>query len=234
MKKIIFTGGSGKFGKIFKKINVNKKNIYYPSSNTFDITNIRKMEKFIKKIKPKFIVHSAAVSRPMELHEKKPEISINTNIIGTSNIVNLCHKYKIKLIYFSTNYVYPSKKGNYKEMHPLLPFNNYGWSKLGGECAVQMLKNSLVLRICMTEKPFAYKYAYTNLKTNFIFHEDLAKVFFKLMNKKGIINIGGPAQSVYNFVKKNNKKIKKKILKKTNNSLPLDSTMNIGKFKKII
>ena len=51
MKKIIFTGGSGKFGKIFKKINFNKKNIYYPSSNTFDITNIRKMEKFIKKIK---------------------------------------------------------------------------------------------------------------------------------------------------------------------------------------
>ena len=49
MKKIIFTGGSGKFGKIFKKINFNKKNIYYPSSNTFDITNIRKMEKFIKK-----------------------------------------------------------------------------------------------------------------------------------------------------------------------------------------
>ena len=74
MKKIIFTGGSGKFGKIFKKINVNKKNIYYPSSNTFDITNIRKMEKFRKKIKPKFIIF-----RPMELHEK-PEISINTNI----------------------------------------------------------------------------------------------------------------------------------------------------------
>ena len=56
----------------------------------------------------------------------------------------------------------------------------------------------------MTEKPFLYKYAYTNLKTNFMFHEDLAKVFFKLINKKGIINIGGPSQSVYNFAKKNN------------------------------
>ena len=234
MKKIIFTGGSGKFGKIFKKINVNKKNIYYPSSNTFDITNIRKMEKFIKKIKPKFIVHSAAVSRPMELHEKKPEISINTNIIGTSNIVNLCHKYKIKLIYFSTNYVYPSKKGNYRENHPLLPFNNYAWSKLGGECAVQMLKNSLILRICMTEKPFIHRYAYSNLRTNFMFHEDLAKVFFKLINKKGIINIGGPVQSVYNFAKKSNKKIKKRFIKSTKNLLPLNSTMNIRKFKKIV
>ncbi len=233
MKKIIFTGGSGKFGKVFKKLN-SKKNIYYPSSNIFDVTNLKKMEQLIKKIKPKIIIHAAAVSRPMDLHEKEIERSIKTNIIGTSNVVNLCHKYKIKLIYFSTNYVYPSKKGNYKEYNPLLPFNNYAWSKLGGECAVHMLKNSLILRICMTEKPFMYKYAYTNLKTNFIFHEDLAKVFFKLINKKGVINIGGPAQSVHNFAKKYNKKIKKKVLKKTKNCLPLNSTMSVVKFRKIL
>ena len=212
MKKIIFTGGSGKFGKVFKKFFSNKSYILYPSSKIFDITNIKKMEKFIKKVKPKFIVHAAAISRPMELHEKNIINSINTNIIGTSNIVNICQKYNIKLIYFSTNYVYPSKKGNYKEDNPVLPINNYAWSKMGGECAVQMLKNSLILRICMTEKPFLYKYAYTNLKTNFMFHEDLAKVFFKLINKKGIINVGGPTQSVYNFAKNTNKKTKKKFL----------------------
>ncbi len=234
MKKIIFTGGSGKFGRVFKRLNSNRKNIYYPSSNIFDVTNFKKMEKLIRRIKPKFIIHAAAISRPMDLHEKNNQKSINTNIIGTSNIVNLCQKYQIKLIYFSTNYVYPSKKGNYKEYNPLLPFNNYAWSKLGGECAVQMLKNSLILRICMTEKPFLYKYAYTNLKTNFMFHEDLAKVFFKLINKKGIINIGGPAQSVHSFAKSFNKEIKKKILKKTKNGLPLNSTMNIVKFKKIL
>ena len=51
MKKIIFTGGNGKFGKVFKELNFNKKNIYYPSSNSFDVTNIKKMEKVFKKIK---------------------------------------------------------------------------------------------------------------------------------------------------------------------------------------
>ena len=234
MKKIIFTGGSGKFGKIFKKFHAKKKNIFYPSSKIFDVTNIKKMEKFIRNVKPKFIIHTAAVSRPMKLHEKNIQKSININIVGTSNLVNLCQKYKIKLIYFSTNYVYPFKNGNYKEDNPILPINNYAWSKLGGECAVQMLKNSLILRICMTEKPFLYKFAYTNLKTNFMFHEDFAKVFFKLINKKGIINIGGPVQSVYNFAKKNNKGIKKSILRSQKNSLPLNSTMNVGKFKKIL
>ncbi len=233
MKKIIFTGGSGKFGKVFKRFHSNKSNIFYPSSKSFDITKLRVMEKFIKKIKPKIIIHTAAISRPMELHERNIIKSINTNIIGTSNIVNLCQKYKIKLIYFSTNYVYPHKKGNYKEDHPLLPINNYAWSKMGGECAVQMLKNSLVLRICMTEKPFLYKYAYTNLKTNFMFHEDLARIFFKLINKKGIINVGGPTQSVYNFAKKSNQKVKRKKIKSKDGILPLNSTMNIAKFKKI-
>ena len=67
-----------------------------------------------------------------------------------------------------------------------------------------------------------------------MFHEDLAKVFFKLINKKGIINVGGPTQSVYNFAKKNNRKIKKKLMKTTTKSLPLNSTMNTRKFRKIL
>ena len=48
MKKIIFTGGSGKFGQVFKRFNSKRKNIFYPTSNIFDVTNIKKMEKFIK------------------------------------------------------------------------------------------------------------------------------------------------------------------------------------------
>jgi len=205
MKKIIFTGGSGRFGKVFKNINLDKKDIYYPSSKIFDVTDSKKMENFIKKIKPKFIIHAAAISRPMDLHEKKIDRSIKTNIIGTANLVNLCQKYKIKLIYFSTNYVYPSKNGNYKEHHPLLPINNYAWSKLGGECAVQMYKNSLILRFCMTEKPFIHNVAFKDLITNFIFHEDVVKMFPKLIKHKGIINIGGKKSSVYKFAKQYNK-----------------------------
>ena len=61
----------------------------------------------------------------------------------------------------------------------------------------------------MTEKPFVHKYAYANVKSNFIFQEDAAKMIFKIINKKGIINIGGPSQSVYKFAKKFRSKIKK-------------------------
>ena len=70
---------------------------------------IKSIENYFKKIKPKYVLHAAALSRPMNIHDKKFQ-SIDLNIIGTANIVKVCEKYKIKLIYFSTNYVYPGKK----------------------------------------------------------------------------------------------------------------------------
>ena len=149
--------------------------------------------------------------------------------------LNKIQNLKIKLVYFSTSYVYPGKKGNYKENDPLLPINNYAWSKLGGECAVQMYKNSLILRVSMTEKPFVHKKAFVDAFTNFIYHEDLVKIFLKLINKKGIINIGGPTQSVYNFVKKSNKNIGKISIKKNKKiKFPPNSSMNLSRLKKII
>ena len=84
----------------------------------------------------------------------------------------------------------------------------------------------------MTEKPFAYDKAYTNLKTNFIFHEELVKILPKLINKKGILNIGGKTQSVYKFAKKTNPLVKGIIAKKSS-KLPLNQTMNITLLKKI-
>ena len=168
-------------------------------------------------------------------HELNIQKSINLNIIGTSNMVNACSNQKTKLIYFSTSYVYPGTKGNYKEGDALFPVNNYAWSKLGGESAVQMYKNSLILRICMTEKPFVHKSAFCDVLTNFIYHKDLVKIFLKLINKKGIINVGGPTQTVYNFVKKENPKIKKSYAKKINGlNFPLNSSMSLKKLKKYL
>ena len=85
----------------------------------------------------------------------------------------------------------------------------------------------------MTEKPFAYDKAYTNLKTNFIFHEELVKILPKLINKKGILNIGGKTQSVYKFAKKT-KPLVKGVIAKKSSKLPLNQTMNITLLKKII
>ena len=233
-KKIVVTGGSGRFAQSLKKIR-SKYKFIYPKKKSLNITRPKSITKFLKKERPESVLHLAGLSRPMSIHDKNIKRSIDLNIVGTANLVRVCSELKIKLIYFSTSYVYPGKKGNYSEQDAVLPWNNYGWSKLGGECAVQMYKNSLILRVCMTEKPFLHKKAFANVKLNFIFHDELSKLLIKLLNKKGIINLGGPTKTVYNFAKKYNKKVKKIYVRKNSvYNFPLKPFMNLSKLKKII
>jgi dTDP-4-dehydrorhamnose reductase len=230
MIKILVTGGHGRFASELKKIKTNIEFIYL-TKNQLNILNPSSILKIIKKYKPKKILHLAGLSRPMFEHEKNITKSINLNIVGTANLVNACSKYKIQIIYFSTSYVYPGNKGDYKETDALLPWNNYGWSKLGGEAAVQMYKNSLILRVCMTEKPFVHNKAYANVKSNFIYQDDLARIFLKLINKKGIYNIGGKSQTIFNFASKYKKNVKKLF---SMGEFPLKQNMNLKKLYKVI
>lgn len=233
--KIVVTGGTGRFGNVIKQESKESKlEFYFPSSKKLNILNFNSICKFLVLRKPKYLIHLAGLSRPMSLHDKSISDSIDKNIIGTANITKACSKYNIKLIYISTCYVYPGKKGNYSENSPLLPINNYAWSKLGGESSVQMYHNSLILRASITEKPFVHKSAFIDFKTNFIFHDELVKKIIKIRDQKGIVNIGGKSQSVYNFAKKYNKKIKKISAKEMlGKKTPLNITMNINKFKKL-
>ena len=231
-KKILVTGGDGRFAKILKKNN-KKLDLFFASKKECNILNLKSISKIIKKIKPKILIHCAGLSRPMNIHDKNISKSIDLNIIGTANITKMCKKYNIKLIYFSTGYVYAGTKGNYSENDPVKPFNKYGLSKLGGECSVAMYSNSLILRITMTEKPFLHKKAYKNLKSNFMFHEDLVKILPKIINQKGILNVGGKSQSVFSFAKKGGFKVKG-IKAKKNLAFPLNQTMNLAKLKSII
>ena len=79
----------------------------------------------------------------------------------------------------------------------------------------------------MTEKPFVHRKAFTNVKTNFIFHEDVVPILFQLLDCKGIINIGGKKQTIYKFAKQSNKKVKKALAKKK--IIPLNSTLDLKK-----
>lgn len=230
IKKIIVTGGDGRFAKVLRKTKSNY-NFIFRSKKQLNILSDKSIKLNLNKIKPDCVLHLAGLSRPMAIHDRNINKSIDLNIIGTANLVKMCNLYKKKLIFFSTNYVYPGKKGNYKETDPLLPWNNYGWSKLGAESTVQMYKNSLIIRACMTEKPFVHKKAYANVRSNFIFQEDAAKIIFKLLNKKGIINVGGPSQTVFNFAKKFNKKLKKIYSK---GEFPKRTDMNLNYLNRII
>ena len=235
-KRIIFTGGTGRFGQVLKKAASSLElNFIFPTSKVLNILKIESIRSYLKLKKPQYLIHAAGLSRPMDMHDKDISKSIDLNIIGTSNITKVCSELNIKLIFFSTSYVYPGEIGNYKEDSPLKPINNYGLSKMGGEAAVQMYKNSLILRLSMTENPFIHKNAFTDFITNFIYHDDVVKILIKILDKKGILNIGGKSQSVYDFAKSKKIKVKKILAKKIlGKNAKLNVSMNLNKLKKLL
>ena len=116
--KILVTGGNGRFAKVMKKNFIHKKNYIFLDKKKFNILSRNSIQKNLIKYKPKIVIHLAALSRPMALHYENIQKSISINIIGTSNLVIECSKLNIKLVHFSTQYVYPGLKGNYSENSP--------------------------------------------------------------------------------------------------------------------
>jgi len=175
------------------------------SKREMDITNEEQVSNVIKKYMmmpdfPKYIIHTAALTKPMDINDKNPITSVDVNIVGTANIAKICHKYGIKFIYISTDFVY--NNGLCDEESSLKPINSYGWSKLGGECVAHVVPNSLILRCSLCDIPFRHKAAFNNIYRTSITHKDAAKLILKVKDETGIINIGGPVQTVYDFVKK--------------------------------
>jgi len=237
MKTVLVSGGDGKFAKELQKYSgrLSDYNVLLPPKKAMNVEDFEQVDYMLEMVKPDYFIHAAALTRPMSLHEENPHASISTNIIGTSNVVLSCMKYKIKLIYISTDYVYPGDDGDYSEEDSLLPFTKYGWSKLGGECAVQIYDNSLILRMCMANKPFPHEKALADVTKSFMYDDEAAKITLQLLDETGIINVGGRAETVYEFAQRENPNVGKAFLKDVEDvAMGVDSSMDISKLKGIV
>ena len=63
-KKILLTGGDGRFAQILKKNNKSL-DIFFVSKKQCNILDLSSIYKIIKKIRPKILIHCAGLSRPM-------------------------------------------------------------------------------------------------------------------------------------------------------------------------
>ena len=68
MKKILVTGSDGRFAKVLKKTKT-KHNFLFFNKKQLNILNFNSIVKIVKKNKPKYILHLAALSRPMNIHD---------------------------------------------------------------------------------------------------------------------------------------------------------------------
>jgi len=241
VKKILISGGGGRLAKQIIKHNVEYE-VAAPTKKEMDITTRSSVETCISKYAPDIFLHAAAYTRPMKKHQDNPGLSVETNIIGTANVVLACIEQNIKLVYISTDYVYPGTRGDYKEEDPVSPYGTtsdgiakYGWSKLGGECAVRLYDNSLILRVCTCNRPFPHAQAIGDVKKSYIFEDEAALIILRLLDERGIINVGGRAQTVYDFARNRVPNIKKIFAGDIGDvSMAPDTSMNTDKLTAIL
>lgn len=228
-KKIVLFGATGKLGKELIKLY----DFIAPPYNKIDITNFDKTNRYLKKINPSIIIHTAALVGAKECEEDK-EIAYKTNVIGTYNIAKICQKNNIKLIYISTDSIFDGEKGNYKEEDIPNPINYYSFTKFAGECFTQMVSSYLIIRTSFISKyAFPYEKAFTDQYTSRMPIELLAKDILIAMKKEleGIINIAGEKDTLYNIVKKINPNIGKITRAEINLNLPKDLSLNCNKWR---
>ena len=241
--KIVITGGQGDLANQIIKAN-SCHEICAPSRADMDITSVPSIRSFLDSIGfvPDILIHAAAMTRPMSRHHEDPVLSIHSNIIGTSNVVAECIARRIKLVYISTDYVYPGTEGNYSEDSPLLPFgggkdgiSKYGWSKLGGECAVRLHHDYLIVRACICGRPFPHKNALSDVRKSFMYNDEAAKCLLQLLDQNGVVNLGGPPKTVYEFASESCSDVQPiSRLDIQNASIAPDTTMNIRKLSSLL
>ena len=157
MSKILVTGGLGFIGsnlitklleKKYKVLNIDK--ISYASNfyNTKDfsknknykfikcnLSNLKKLQKIINKFKPSGIFNVAAETH-VDRSIDGPKSFIDSNIIGTFNLLEIIRNYKnkIKIVHISTDEVYGDVlKGRSKEDDPYKPSSPYAASKASSD-----------------------------------------------------------------------------------------------------
>lgn len=151
--KILITGCGGMLGEAVYSIysdicavkatdiDVNEKWLSY-----LDVRDYQALEKKILEFQPTAIFHLAALT-DLEYCENNSQESYKTNTMGTENIVNLCKKHNILMVYIATAGAYDGNQDAYNDYDLPHPINYYGKSKYAGEIAVRChLDNYFIFR----------------------------------------------------------------------------------------
>ncbi len=147
--KILVTGVGGQLGFDVARV-LKDRNIDYVGADLqeFDITDFAAAHAFITEHKPDAVIHCSAYTA-VDAAEDNKELCYKVNVTGTENIARICKGIGAKMMYISTDYVFPGTGDCFYEVDAeTKPINHYGLTKFEGEKAVQtILKDYYIVRI---------------------------------------------------------------------------------------
>ncbi len=114
----------------------------------FDITDREAVHTYLLDSRPDAVIHCSAWTA-VDKAEEFPEQAEAVNAGGTQNIALACKEIGAKMLYISTDYVFPGSGDRFYQPDDLTgPLSVYGKTKLGGELAVQeILERYFIVRI---------------------------------------------------------------------------------------
>jgi len=143
--KIIITGGKGMLASNLLPTFSLYHEIITVDIDEWDITNKEKGEAFIKEHRPDAIINLAAITN-VDGCEDIPGIAQKVNGDAPGIIAELCEKYQVKLVHFSTDYVFDGAKNSpYNEEDITNPQSIYGKSKLSAETQIRKNNPSAII-----------------------------------------------------------------------------------------
>ena len=226
----LVTGGEGLLA---RELCLAEPRLACPPRQLFDVTEYAQMEAYVSSQDLTCIVHAAAFTSPPKINEH-PLTAMEVNIVGTANVVRLCMKHGYRLVYISTDYVFKGDVGNYREDDPVLPANKYAWSKLGGECAVQLYDNALIIRTTFGPNSFPFPKAFVDQWTSRESVSITARLILRALQRdvRGILHVGGPRKTVYEYGKSLDptKEIGELRTTEVTFSVPRDTSLNTDKY----
>ena len=160
--KIAVIGKNGQLACCLKEVAPEGLDISFFRSDKVDITRSDTYESLASS---NLIINCAAYTA-VDKAEEFPEKVFMVNRMGVIQLVAFCEAHQIKLIHFSTDFVF-SGEGNtpYKEEDFTGPRSVYGASKLAGEEVIlQSSLSALVIRTSWLYSPFGHNFCKTMLR----------------------------------------------------------------------
>ena len=226
--QILLTGGSGRLGTELLKLDAE---LLAPSHAELDICDAAAVADYVAAHVPDVILHAAAITNNRDI-EANPAAALDVNIKGTANLAQVCIGTRIRLVFLSTDYVYKGEKGNYAETDELLPSNLYAWTKLAGEAAVRAVPNHLIIRTSFGSSKFDYPAAFADKWSSKEYVDVAAPKILRaaLGPITGVLNVGGPRRTIYEYAKERNPEVKKFERAQAAHDSPADSSLNLDQW----
>ena len=230
MANYLVTGGAGFIGShLCRKLEnlghkvVSLDNMLHPCQNPFgskfaDVRYSQDIAQYFKGCDACFHL-AAQISVDRSIHS--PQETIDININGTLNMLELCRKHDVKLVFASTSEVYgTSQSAKMNEDHPLDAQSPYGASKVAADRLCKSYIDTYGMRIVIlrnfnTFGPYQNDDSYGGViarftkaaiagedlnifgsgeqERDYMWVDDAVNAYIKVMSQKGVYNAGSGA-----------------------------------------